>query len=65
MGIPSRIICDMGGWRTDWMMKRVYVDVADDELKRSREKMLGYFSAFGETIPANIPSADTEDGKNA
>ena len=61
MGIPSRIICDMGGWRTDWMMKRVYVDVADDELKRSREKMLGYFNAFSGDIPANIPATGTDD----
>lgn len=45
IGVPSRIICDMGGWRTDKMMKRVYIDVAQDELKRQKEKAAAFFES--------------------
>ena len=38
-GVPTRIICDMGGWKTDEMMKRVYLDAASDEVKKNMEKV--------------------------
>lgn len=45
IGVPSRIICDMGGWRTDKMMKRVYLDVASDELQRQKKRATDYFES--------------------
>ena len=60
IGVPSRIICDMGGWRTDKMMKRVYLDVAQDELQRQRKKAAAYFEA----IPThNLHTTDAGDEK--
>ena len=50
LGVPSRIICDMGGWRTDKMMKRVYLDVAQDELKRQKKRAAEFF----ETVPSKL-----------
>lgn len=47
IGIPDKIICAQGGWKTDHVMKRVYVDVASDELQRSVDAMGKYFSKFG------------------
>ena len=38
-GVPTRIICDMGGWRTDDMMKRVYLDAASDEVLKNMDKV--------------------------
>ena len=46
IGIPDKIICAQGGWKTDHVMKRVYVDVASDEVKRAVEKMNAYFSKY-------------------
>ena len=43
IGVPNRIICDMGGWRTDKMMKRVYLDVAQDELQKQKKRAAEYF----------------------
>ena len=45
IGVPSRIICDLGGWRTDKMMKRVYVDVAQDELQKQKKRAADFFEA--------------------
>lgn len=63
IGVPSRIICDMGGWRTDKMMKRVYLDVAQDELLKQKKRAAEYFDNLKPTH--NLRTTDAQALKKA
>ena len=43
IGIPDEYIMQTGGWKTDYVMKRVYRNALADETKRQSEKILNFF----------------------
>ena len=48
LGVPDAYIMQMGGWKTDNVMKRVYRDTLPDVMKAEQDKMTGHFSkVFG------------------
>lgn len=47
LGIPDAYIMEMGGWRTDRTMKRVYRSTLADRSKAEQQKLNAHFSAMG------------------
>lgn len=48
LGVPDAYIMQMGGWKTDTVMKRVYRDTLPDVMAAEQDKMSGHFKAvFG------------------
>ena len=43
LGIPDAYIMEMGGWRTDRTMKRVYRSTLADRAKTERDKLTAHF----------------------
>lgn len=43
-GIPDQYIMARGGWQSDFVMKRVYIDTMDDQQRRMNEKINDLFS---------------------
>ena len=48
LGVPDAYIMEMGGWKTDNVMKRVYRDTLPDVMKAEQEKLNAHFGeVFG------------------
>ena len=48
LGVPDAYIMQMGGWKTDNVMKRVYRDTLPDVMKAEQDKMSSHFAGvFG------------------
>lgn len=48
LGVPDAYIMEMGGWKTDNVMKRVYRDTLPDIMKAEQEKLNAHFGeVFG------------------
>lgn len=48
LGVPDAYIMQMGGWKTDTVMKRVYRDTLPDVMAAEQDKMTGHFrEVFG------------------
>lgn len=46
LGVPDAYIMEMGGWRTDRTMKRVYRSTLADRARTERDKMTSHFSGM-------------------
>lgn len=42
-GVPDKYIMAMGGWSSDYVMKKVYMYTFEEETDRAKEKMNNYF----------------------
>lgn len=56
--VPTRILCQFGGWKTDKMMKRVYLGIKDDEFERQKENAA---SIFDSVISKKLPQSCHDD----
>ena len=45
IGVPDQYIMQRGGWSSDYVMKRVYRDVIEDEAVKQNEKITDHFTA--------------------
>jgi len=53
LGVPDAYIMEMGGWRTDRTMKRVYRSTLADRARTERDKMTSHFSGMFAQDPAD------------
>lgn len=65
LGVPRKLICDMGGWRTDRVFKAHYEDTVSDELEREKNRVMRYFSRFDPKSSHEVPTDHFSDAKNA
>lgn len=49
IGIPDQYIMQYGGWKTDYVMKTVYRNVIDEEMKKINDKISNHFTELHET----------------
>lgn len=47
LGVPDIYIMERGGWSTDYVMKRVYINAMDEEKRRQTDKINSHFERFG------------------
>ena len=59
LGVPDAYIMEMGGWRTDRTMKRVYRSTLADRAKTERDKMTSHFSDMFSQDPSKNPCCNT------
>ena len=65
IGIPTKLICDMGGWRTDRVFKAHYEDVVSDELENGKIKVMDFFKKFETKSSHEVPTRGGATVKNA
>ena len=65
IGIPQKLICGLGGWRTDRVFKAHYEDVVSDELERGKIKVMNYFDRFDAQSSHEVPTSRDLDVKKA
>lgn len=57
LGIPDAYIMECGGWKTDNVMKTVYLSTMDDRRKIEQEKLQAHFGAMQNDMQNACPAA--------
>lgn len=57
LGIPDAYIMECGGWKTDHVMKTVYLSTMDDRRKKEQAKLQSHFSAMQNDMQNASPPA--------
>ena len=57
LGIPDAYILENGGWKTDHVMKSVYLSTMDDRRKKEQEKLQAHFGAMQNEMQNASPPA--------